>query len=596
MELILKNIGKGLIKKSEFKVELQRLLPRHCYLYSNRLSIAFSALRLIKDIQVKRSKKSINDASKLVLESFFPSLLGHKDDFADLFVINILEIGGDLPIAYKHQLELFVKRDLRDIDGLLKHYSTDEFIELFRTKNETPRNHKQKTILEFYNRTLKKRSEIIDYLLFKLDDRAIEKAMDSGRTMQKSKSTSKPIDKLQKEYVISKDFPYRDIVMNFTKGEYKYIINFERLDYRKINLVINKSWFFPIKCNHSKGYSKQFYKLINKIDSFPILKNLQSQIREMPLLRNRRQVFSELQKLYSQKNWYGFYALALPQIEGIFSEMVRASKPAGKITGALTDKVQQIRPFYENSEYSFDYYEFHLPLDRNVFSHTGKVDDVRRKCKILLLDLFAIVKIFGELDSPVIRAKNLLDLGVQAISDIGKLSNILHLVVQTQRDGFYGDIKKSAEKFVYHDLVNKIDFRAFLANLEFDFIKGFKKYRDQLHLFSGAFDENQVDINSLNGPNFQNDLKRIQEVHDKYPFMFEEVLKLLLDTHYVLKNLTRLFPRLGDEIRNELNAFSNRSKKEMNIIKILNEKLKVKIPDDFLLMRDKLTHYLGEPW
>lgn len=573
-------------------------MPRQAYFYSNAYLLAFNALTLIKDITVRPSNRSVDEKAKEVLALFFPKTLDKaKGTLAELFVVNVLDIYGSLPIVYKQQIEVVAKHDLVEIDDLLHHYHSLKFIEEHRTGRANPRDHGQKTILEFYNRTLKKRAALIDYLLFKLEDRAIEKAQDFRKRFPRSrrgKGDRKSLyDRFEREYVVSKDYPYRDMVFDFRKADYKYVINYERLDYRKINVVINKSLFVPIECDHSKGYSRQFYRAINKIKPGDIFKNLLGEVKEMPLLKGRLSVFKELRMLYDQGHWYGFYSLALPQIEGIFAEMVRVSNPFGKLKGALTDKVQQIRPFYESSEYSFDYYEFHLPFDRNHFSHTGKVDDVKTKCKILLLDLLAIVKIFGELDSPVIRVKNILKQGPGTITDIGKLSNLLHLVEQTTEQGLYNDIKNDCEEFIYEVLPKAIDFPAFIRNLDIDFTREFEEYAEQMSLFSG-FNGTAVDIKQLRGPHLENKLKRIQEIHDKYTFMFfSENLKLMLDTHYIMSTFSNLFPKLDSNIKEGIASFEQAHKEEMAIIKILNKKLKVEIPDDFILMRKDLKHYLG---
>jgi hypothetical protein len=365
------------------------------------------------------------------------------------------------------------------------------------------------------------------------------------------------------------------------------------LDYRKINKVVNKLFVAGFTCDSSKGYNKEFYRAIGKINVTKELTMLIKQVKDLPILNGRYQIFVELRKLFNTQRWYGFYSLALPQIEGIFAEMIQASKPSGKVTGALTDKVQQVRPFYSSSERSFDYYEYHLPNERNLFSHTGRVFDVKRKCKILLLDLIAIVNIFSELESPLLGLKKIIDGGVITITDIGRLSNFIHLVEQTKNDGLFANIKVKCDGFVYNSLLKQIDFPSFFRNLEQDFQAGFKRYRDHVHSFSSIFNGHPVDVDTIRNKDLAENLTILQALHDEHSFMFEENLKLLLDTHYVIQTFAKMFPDCGDDLKKLLTHFFACFKDQMKTIKVLDEKLKVKIPEDFLLTRKDLAHYLG---
>lgn len=590
--LKLSDIRTDRISRRDFKDILQKQMPPFAYFYSRYEHIAYIALSLIKDIQVRKTGKSVQENAKKVLLEFFKTL--PDDNYATLFVINILELYGPLPIEYKQRLEQAAKHDLSKIDDLLLHYHSQKFIEDHKQNNTKSHNHSERTLLEFFNRTVKKRNEILDYITYKLDDRAIEKSRDRRRHSKSKESKKSVYAKYHEEYIKSKDFPYRDSVIDFKKAEYKYVINFELLDYRKINLVINKAFAVnTIKGDDSKGYGKDFWRSVNKINSSEIFTTLLRLVKDLPIVNERHKVFVELRKLFRNRNWYGFYALALPQIEGIFSEMIDASNPKGKRTGALTDKVQQIRPFYDSSHYSFDYYAFHLPDERNKFSHTGKVDDVKKKSKILLLDLLAIVKVFGELNSPLIRVKEVIDKGVKGITDIGKLSNFLHLVNQLNNDKLFSTIEKSCKKFVYQELLLRNDFQSFILNLSTDFNSVYDNYRENIHIFSGA-DDSPIDLDSIPGVHLQQKIQRLQQVHDNHSFMFEENLKLLLDTYYVINKLTSLFPGCSEETKAIITDFTDRHNQQLKIVKILNEKLTVTLPDDYILMRRHLTHYRGE--
>jgi hypothetical protein len=144
VQLKLADLRNGRIERSTFKAELKKQLPTNAYFYSSPYLIAYQALRLIKDIRLRKTSKSVSDKSKEVLLEFFNSV-DESDNLAHVFVINILELFV-LPIVYKQNLELLVKRDLAQIEVLLDYYHSLDFIKERRTRNSPPRNHEQKTI------------------------------------------------------------------------------------------------------------------------------------------------------------------------------------------------------------------------------------------------------------------------------------------------------------------------------------------------------------------------------------------------------------------------------------------------------------------
>lgn len=127
-----------------------------------------------------------------------------------------------------------------------------------------------------------------------------------------------------------------------------------------------------------------------------------------PFANNRKPIFFELETLFKRKRWIGYYSLALTQIEGLFSEIYGILNPnstSGK--KSLPDKVQYARPFHEMSDIYFDYYQYHIPRLRNKFMHSGYDEDFKLKSFDLLFDLRYLLKIFYELDNPLVKIKQL---------------------------------------------------------------------------------------------------------------------------------------------------------------------------------------------
>ncbi|MDR1904135.1 MAG: hypothetical protein LBQ88_17850 [Treponema sp.] len=127
----------------------------------------------------------------------------------------------------------------------------------------------------------------------------------------------------------------------------------------------------------------------------------------LPSLKQREIVFDELEKLFRNEFWLGFYALALPQVEGIFYEMCILS-PSIKSIGnkALPQKVELIRPYFNLSDVYFDYYQYIIPDLRNKFTHSGFDANFKLNSFDLLVDILFLLKIFTELTIPYVIINN----------------------------------------------------------------------------------------------------------------------------------------------------------------------------------------------
>jgi hypothetical protein len=99
--------------------------------------------------------------------------------------------------------------------------------------------------------------------------------------------------------------------------------------------------------------------------------------------------------------------LALPQVEGLFTEMLSTVSPDDK-GKSLAEKVKKVRPAYMLSEAYFDYYQYMITDLRTKFAHTGFETDLKLKCYDLLTDLEHILQVYYELDHPMIKVKRLI--------------------------------------------------------------------------------------------------------------------------------------------------------------------------------------------
>ena len=182
-------------------------------------------------------------------------------------------------------------------------------------------------------------------------------------------------------------------------------------DYEKINKVAHRCYDVSISDDLEKVYYKnkqQFYNKLFKIKPVSqIFSNIDFHYDHIPHNNDRKNIFLELIKLFKARRWLAFFALALPQVEGLFTEMLSTVSPDDK-GKSLAEKVKKVRPAYMLSEAYFDYYQYMITDLRTKFAHTGFETDLKLKCYDLLTDLEHILQVYYELDHPMIKVKRLI--------------------------------------------------------------------------------------------------------------------------------------------------------------------------------------------
>ncbi len=75
----------------------------------------------------------------------------------------------------------------------------------------------------------------------------------------------------------------------------------------------------------------------------------------------------------------------------------------------MPDKVNLIRPFHDNSELIFDYFQYHLPNLRNFFLHIGenRNESIEVSCKDILYDLEEVASVFSTMNLDAIKLLHL---------------------------------------------------------------------------------------------------------------------------------------------------------------------------------------------
>lgn len=365
-------------------------------------SLQFEALHQISDVRryVKNDYESIFKASGKVM-SYFEfhkatlSKLNEKNKFEEvktkkeethLDLFNMWILGFDTtPHNELNYLEKNTKFHLKYITDLLLRYEDEKYIQSYLETGKTYGSSEDKKILDFYKRCLKERNEIISYMVNGMEDRAISRA---NTKLGLNIGINHPYY----------DFPYRS---------WSPYMN-EFFDYQKINKVAHRCFEMPASLEKFYKNKTLFYKKYFKLKpATQIFINIDFFYSHIPKTNDRKPIFDELTRLFKAKRWLAFYALAIPQVEGLFTEMLKTIKPGYK-GKSLPEKVEKLRPSYALSDAYFDYYQYIIPELRNKFAHIGFEEDLKLKSYDLLTDLEYIIQVYYELDHPLVKIKRII--------------------------------------------------------------------------------------------------------------------------------------------------------------------------------------------
>ncbi|TCC98827.1 hypothetical protein [Pedobacter hiemivivus] len=572
----------GKITIKEFVSLILHNIPEDDYFTNTLEELAYLGLRQINFRNLKNTPQSIAKHAAKVLNTE-PSLKGARNP-----VKSFLQVYLDvtkLPAIEKNKLERNVKSDLKQVNDLLKFYEGLDFIKEFNAEAIKPRSQEEKAQLVFYQRTLGKRDEIVDYLTSGMGKRAIVK---SGSSYEPFRSESTKELELQLEY--HADYPYME--MMFQVKSIRYAINMNRLDYRMINLLWTKIQWSNAAFNGRYTYDKAFNKEIQrKVKPRPFFEHLLDSLKSLPIIKGRMDIFLELRALFLAKKWYGFYALALPQVEGIFTEMMQITD-LKKTKGALPDKVKLMRPHYSRSDFSFDYFEYALPTERNHFSHTGMVENPKDKSYHLLLDLQYLFDVALELDTPLAKISKIILEGATRFHDIGDLADFVKLIRDLKKKKKLSPLETELDDFVYGKLVSHIDLTKFLTNLEQDIAESVTVFQERFIVQYFKLKTTKDDFFSLTPVEIMDNLKEINSVLEDFGIMLSEDLKVITDCYHFLQNFDKLFPKLPAKAIAEITALKNKFKKEFKIAELLDANLTVEPLDMYLLKSRKFKHKL----
>ena len=373
----------------------------------NWQTLAFHALREIDNVgDIENTDDSVNIAAAKVLSHFdinddedYTMFLEGSVSIPELnnllptrTFVNFILLLEKLPSQVFQSLEAKVKEHLAEITSLIAWYESQPSIQTYLKEQRKPDNHEDGILYDFYSRCLDEQRQILKYFLNGIKERALHKASIVPLGLGS-------VFSLSDRY---RDYPYR---LPHYNGQ-------EFFDCRLIDQAGHRLGEIPIGQGREleKLYAadkEEFYKQLFAIKSIPqIFQSIEFHLGFVPLQNDRKPIFDELKLLFNNEQWMAFYALALPQVEGLFTDMVDLVNPEKK-QKSLPIKVELIRPFHDLSDAYFDYYQYHVPRLRNKFMHTGYDENFKTKSYDLLTDLDHLIRTFCELKNSSVRIKRL---------------------------------------------------------------------------------------------------------------------------------------------------------------------------------------------
>jgi hypothetical protein len=358
-----------------------------------------------------------------------PILGDHKRQVEAVFK----ELLGFRSLPYKELKKLTAERinELRRLNELVLWYEKDGVIKKYLARESNySGSHEARTKLDFYHRSLRQRQHYIDELVGDLEAAAIRKAT---------------VEDAWSEVIV-----LYYMMTNITKVDSPV---FQNCDYRKIDKVLHRldDWNSR-KDDELRGLydsdKAAFYGEVLKSKSLTKkIEEIQSMAENLPVSSQRRESLATLNSLYQDKKYLAVYALALPQVEGVFVEMmdsfgeddkieVNGTKVSKAKMKALPDKAMFVSRKIAKTDFLFDYFIYCLPEQRNRFSHTGlsaEGEDEKIMCYDIITDLYFVFLVFSELDNPLVHLKKITLTSPSAKTSFSEVVEFMKLSEQAKK-------------------------------------------------------------------------------------------------------------------------------------------------------------------
>jgi len=448
-----------------------------------------------------------------------------------------------VPGMVRERIEALIKTDLKDRQKLIEYYEQFRAIKAFKEENKIPGTHEDRIYYDFYIRNVTEQRKILKYFIDGLNNRVINKCW-----VQYLKPTF--------DFEWYFDRPYITAIPNSS----------DYFDNRQMDLCGHRIGEVPIVKARElqkvyKNDQEEFYKELQKyLTVDQVFHQLKYYLGFLsgPII-DRKPVFEELELLFKEKRWFGFYSLGLAQIEGLFTEMLKTIDQ-DLLKPSLTEKVEAVRPVYELAHHSFDYYQYHIPILRNKFMHLG-IDKIgETNCYDILYDLLYLFKVYTELKTPLPEINNIIKKKQQEdFLDIHGFNRYFDLIEAVKRSGNMESIKNEVELFEKDFLIGYIDIEHFVREVQDLVPKAIAHWYNTIKVYT-EHNTVSVDLEKLTMHLFEKSkdeyLVLINPVYEAY----KEIFSNLNGYNRFLARFEKYLPSLSKNLKDDLNKLYEKHK------------------------------------
>jgi hypothetical protein len=357
-----------------FRSDLLRILGNKIYAptFQELARHILSVFDYDQEIAELSAKGDINSVYQRFLERYEAYFSGwgtyfKPDPDPAVAFVNDFLLFEKLPLTEREQLEPLVLTDLKKRTQQVMYYESLPTIIDFRKKPTEPKTQQERMIFDYYQRNVVEQQSILRHLLFELKNRILDICTEHYDISMSAK--------VRRSYM---DRPYLT-AMPFNTAPYFDHRLIDKSRHRLYGIEIplaeaNKLW--SLYAANKPYFYQQLIQYRTVANAFDEIKS--SFAFHSSILGKRVPIVLELKGLFEEKKWYGFHALALSQIEGLFSEMAAAVHPGEKHTG-LPSKVAGVRSGHIRAQNYFDYFQYYIPVLRTnscIWGMTKSTSDV----------------------------------------------------------------------------------------------------------------------------------------------------------------------------------------------------------------------------
>ncbi|HVU96900.1 MAG TPA: hypothetical protein VHE34_16840 [Puia sp.] len=462
-----------------------------------------------------------------------------------------------LPFDEKKDLESLVHADLKKRSQQVLFYESLGTIKVFLKRPAEPKSQEGRMIFDFYMRNVTEQQKILHHLVFQLPARITAKCNEVFDTSIAAQ--------LQRDYL---DRPYLTALPFNTTGYFDHrFIDLSRHRLYDIDLPLaqaNALW--SLYATNKPAFYKELFIYRSPAEAFDEIKH--SFAFHPSILGKRLPIAAELKTLFDQSQWHGFFALALSQIEGLFSEMASAIQPDQKYTG-LPSKVAGVRAEYERAQNYLDYFQYYIPALRNNFMHYGYEEVDEWKCYDLLFDIRFLALMFEEIKTPLIQVNKLINQrNLIVFSDIDGFNLYFRLIGLVKVNGQYSQIQARVTEFEENFLADQISL-FFVADIAQKWKEVYEDWSQQVFDLSEALGK-PVRLHLLTKKDILDNTDNLKPYLEKaLAEYYFTTYASLFSIYLFMKDVFSEVPHLSAEAKNALENFENHCKGEFEIVEAI---------------------------